>query len=244
LIELVRTLLLPPFSLFLIYGIGLLLPAGRLGSTLRNGSVVLLYLLCTSFGAGLLVSPLEGMEGPLISTRHKTAQAIVVLAAGRLRNSPEYNNEDIPDYIALARLRYAAKLYHETGLPVLVSGGVVEQHIEPLAYAMARALRNDFVTPVKWIENHSSNTAENAINSAQLLNMANIHRIYLVTDAMHMHRARLMFEKQHIEVIAASTMYFSKSMSRFGFIPMVENLRLSNYAIYEWLGLAWYRLRY
>jgi len=244
-IAIIRTLLLPPLSLFLLYGIGAILHKHRLGRVLRISAIALLLILSTQAGTWLLVRPLENLARPLDSTIG--AQAIVVLAAGRLNNSSEYGNSDIPDYIALGRLRYTARLHRLSGLPVLVSGGmsIPEEHRPALAEGMASALQDDFATPVKWQEKQSSNTTENAIYSAQILKQAGIKRILLVTDAMHMRRASMMFEHAGMEVIAAPTLFFSKDeWSLDSLIPNVEHMRLCNYAIYEWLGIAWYKMKY
>lgn len=248
-ITVIQTLILPPLSLFLVYGAGLALRVSRprLGSLLCNGAIAILFLLCTNAGAWLLVHRLERLETPLQSEHGTGAQAIVVLAAGRLENSTEYGAKDIPDYISLARLRYAAKLHRETALPVLVSGGdsMPDSHLEPLANAMVRVLQDDFATPVKWIEDRSINTAENAAFSAQILEQAGVHRILLVTDAMHMRRAKMMFSQYGLEVVVAPTMFFSKDkLTLLDFLPGVEGLRRSRYAIHEWLGMAWYCVKY
>lgn len=246
-VAILRTLFLPPLSLFLLYGIGWLLRKHRIGRIFVAVAVALMFLLSTQAGSWLLVYPLENLTAPLSSSDPTGTQAIVVLAAGRLKNSPEYAGQDIPDYIALARLRYAAKLHHETGLPVLVSGGaaIPEEGIKPLADGMVNALQNDFVTPVKWAENRSKNTAENAEFSAKILQRADIHRIFLVTDAMHMYRAKMMFEQQGITVVAAPTLFFSREeLGLSDLLPGVEGLRRANYASYEWLGIVWYRIRY
>ena len=248
-ITVVQTLILPPLSLFLVYAAGLTLRVWwpRLGSMLCSGAIAILFLLCTNAGAWLFVHPLESLEIPLQSTKDTGAQAIVVLAAGRLENSPEYGGKDIPDYIALARLRYAAKLHRETTLPVLVSGGdgTPDGRIEPLANGMVRVLQDDFATPVKWIEDRSVNTAENSEFSAQILKRAGVHRILLVTDAMHMRRSKMIFSQDGLEVVVAPTMFFSKvKLTLLDFLPGVEGLRRSRYAIYEWLGMAWYCVRY
>lgn len=249
-IAVVQTLVLPPLSLFLVYAAGLTLRVWRprLGSMLCSGAIAMLFLLCTNAGAWLLVHPLESLETPLPSTKGTGAQAIVVLAAGRLENSPEYGGKDIPDYIALARLQYAAKLHRETRLPVLVSGGygsTPDGRIEPLANGMVRVLQDDFATPVKWIEDRSINTAENAAFSAQILKQAGVRRILLVTDAMHMRRSRIMFLQAGLEVVAAPTIFLSKDkIMLLDFLPGAEGLRRSRYAIHEWLGMAWYWARY
>jgi uncharacterized SAM-binding protein YcdF (DUF218 family) len=192
------------------------------------------------------------MTSPLLAPERTGAQAIVVLAAGRVQDAPEYGGRDIPDYIALARLRYAAHLQRRTGLPILVSGGNgssgVDADANDRAYtkadAMAAALREDFGVPVKWIETRSRDTGENAAYSAALLHADSISRILLVTDAMHMPRARAAFERAGLEVVSAPTMFFSNQPRRIAaWLPSAEGMRRSWYAIYELLGIVWYRLR-
>jgi uncharacterized SAM-binding protein YcdF (DUF218 family) len=243
-----RAFLLPPACLFLLIGIGLVLRPywPRVGKTFSRVGLFLLFAMCTPIGADLLVSPLEGKTVALKTGRNTGAQAIVVLAAGRMQNAKEYANTHIPDYIALARLRYAARLQHETGLPLLVSGGNIAQDgtNDSKAAGMARALREDFRTPVKWIEGQSESTAENATRSIAILQANGIQRILLVTDAMHMPRAELMFLRHGMNVISAPTMFFgAQKPSIRGLIPDAESMRLSYYATYEWLGLAWYQIR-
>ncbi|MDD2720445.1 MAG: YdcF family protein [Gallionella sp.] len=246
LVAVIRILLLPPLSLILLAVLGWLLRKHRAGRLLCAGSLLLLLLLSTQFGAWLLAHPLETMTRPLAAADRREAQAIVVLAAGRMKHSPEYDNQDIPDSVALARLRYAAKLQHETGLSVLVSGGMAdaEEHLRPLSAGMADALEHDFATPVKWQEDRSANTAQNAEFSAAILKQAGIRRILLVTDAMHMPRAMLAFRQQDMDAIAAPTMFYTLTpLEPTCLVPGVEGLRRSNYALYEWLGLLWYRIR-
>jgi uncharacterized SAM-binding protein YcdF (DUF218 family) len=244
-----RALILPPSSLFLLMAIGLLVrrrfPTG--GRVLTGGAMLALFVVSTGFGAHLFVAPLERLTAPLQSVRKTGAQAIVVLGAGRLHDAPEYDGRDIPDYVALARLRYAAHLQRATGLPVLVTGGNGEPDADAwsLADAMAAALRDDFGIPVKWVEGRSRNTAENASLSAAMLRPDEVRRILLVTDAMHMSRARTAFQQAGLDVVAAPTMFFSKvPLSAASLLPSAEALRQSWYAIYELIGIAWYRVRY
>ena len=244
-----RTLILPPFSLFLLVAIGWILHRRwpHLGRVVIVTALAVLFFLCTEIGASFLVRPLENETPPLTSNTGTHAQAIVVLAAGQLEHAAEYGGKDIPDYIALARLRYAAKLQHETGLPILVSGGNVLSNGARTSKAetMASALREDFVTPVKWVEGTSENTAENALFSARILRQDGVSRILLVTDAMHMPRATMVFARTGLDVVAAPTMFFGAgSIGPLDFLPSAEGLRRSYYAIYEWTGLFWYWTRY
>jgi uncharacterized SAM-binding protein YcdF (DUF218 family) len=248
-----RDLILPPANLFLLILIGLLVWRRwpRAGRIVAGAGLAALALLSTNMGASFFVAPLEGMTAPLLAPERAGAQAIVVLAAGRLRGAPEYGGRDIPDYIALARLRYAAHLQRRTGLPVLVSGGIgakasPEAHAHPyaMADAMAAALREDFGVPVRWIEPRSRDTFENAVFSAGMLRREGVRRVLLVTDAMHMPRAREAFQHAGMEVVDAPTMFFGgQARSLAAWVPGAEGMRRSWYALYELIGLAWYRLR-
>lgn len=248
-----RSLLLPPGNLFLVIAIGLLLwwRWPRTGKTIAGVGLALLALLSTTGAAGWFVVPLEARTTALVAPERAGAQAIVVLAAGQLEDAPEYGNRAIPDYVALARLRYAAHLHRKTGLPVLVSGGNGGE-IDPLtkereyakADAMAVALREDFGVPVKWIETNSRDTAENAAFSATLLRADGVKRILLVTDAMHMPRSHDVFARNGLEVVDAPTMFFrGQALGAGAWMPSAEGMRRSWYAIYEWIGIAWYRVR-
>jgi uncharacterized SAM-binding protein YcdF (DUF218 family) len=251
-----RNLILPPTSLFLVIAVGLALWRRwpRTGRIVAGSGLAALTFLCTGVGAQLLVRPLEAMTSALRAPERAGAQAIVVLAAGHMRRAPEYEGRDIPDYIALARLRYAAHLQRRTGLPLLVSGGngADDGHPAPgrmRAYAkadgMAAALREDFGVPVRWIEPRSRDTAENAAFSAEMLRAGGVRRILLVTDAMHMPRAHAVFARAGLDVVDAPTMFFGRGPLQLdGWVPDVEGMRQSWYAIYEWLGLAWYRIRW
>lgn len=238
-------LLLPPLGLILISAFGLMLRRRwpRAGLALGAFALIVLTVLSTPAGALLLVIPLENRTAPLASANGTAAQAIVVLGAGRIRNAPEYGGHDIPAFVPLARLRYAAKLRRETGLPVLVTGGAPDGATESEAVIMARSLRDDFAVPVRWIEDRSDDTVQNAAYSAAILKRDDIGRILLVTDSIHMPRARVMFEQTGLQVIPAPTAYLGRGrLTPLDFIPGGEGLSRAHYAMHEWLGIAWHWL--
>ena len=249
-----RDLILPPTSLYLVILAGLLLwwRRPRAGRIVAGTGLALLAFLSTTAGASLFVAPLERLTKPLQAPERAGAQAIVVLAAGRLTNAPEYDGRDIPDLIALARLRYGAHLARRTRLPVLVTGSNGASGFDPApgerawskAHAMAAALQGDFGVPVRWIEPRARDTNENGTYSAALLRADGVKRILLVTDAMHMARARGAFERAGLEVVDAPTMFFSDQHDGLGaWLPSAEGMRRSWYAVYELIGMLWYRAR-
>ena len=248
--KVVSTLLLLPTNLILLCIAGLLLRRvyPSVGTVVSLTSLLLLALLSTKAGALLLVVPLEQrVQPPAASAPGATdgAQAIVILGGGRLANAPEYDNDDTPSYWTLARLRYGARIHRQTGLPILVSGGTPDGSKISEAAVMANSLREDFATPVKWLEEASDDTEQNAKFSARMLAQAGVKKIILVTDALHMPRSQLMFTGTGLEVVIAPTVFFSRDrLTLLSFLPSGEGMRRSEYAMHEWLGVLWYKVRH
>jgi uncharacterized SAM-binding protein YcdF (DUF218 family) len=241
------SLLLPPMSLVLLGLIGWILQRRyrKLGITLVVLSVLLLVGLSTSAGSRLLVKPLEDRYVPVPNLEDSGAQAIVVLGGGRDILSPEDADRDRPSNETLMRLRHGARLQRQTGLPLLVSGGNPEGRGESEAVVMARSLDEDFRIKTRWIEDSSDNTAQNAHHSAVMLKEAGVQRVLLVTDAIHMRRAEQIFLRTGFEVVPAPTAFKKRApLTPASYIPTAAALKDSHYALHEWIGIAWYRLRY
>lgn len=245
--NLLAAFLLPPLSLVILGGLGWWL-AKRFrfaGNAIIITSITLLLVLSTGAGSRLLVAPLENRSLPVSNPKMVDAKAIVILGGGRSFAAPEDDNRDQPSAQTLVRLRHGARLYRMTSLPILVSGGAPDRGGESEAAVMARALREDFQIPVRWIEDTSENTAQNAAHAAEMLREAGIDRVLLVTDAMHMPRAMQIFSKTRLTVVPAPTDFRSrKPLSAADFIPSAGGLQTSHYALHEWIGMAWYRLRH
>jgi uncharacterized SAM-binding protein YcdF (DUF218 family) len=91
--------------------------------------------------------------------------------------------------LTLVRLAEAASMQRRTGLPILVSGGRPENADDSLANMMSTVRQDDSHIAVRWREDRSSNTYENAAFSAELLRRANVPSALLVTNRWHMARA-------------------------------------------------------
>ncbi len=234
--------LLPPLNLILLGSVGLWLlgKRPRLGKFLAWAALALLSLLSTPLIANHLLAE---METPPATIRPDVG-AIVVLGGGRYLNAPEYGGNTVGQ-ATLVRLRYAAHLYRLTHKPILVSGGKPDGGQQSEARLMAKTLRQDFHTPVRWIEGHSNNTNENAIDSVRLLRRAGIGSIYLVTHAWHMPRAKMAFTHAGIQVVPAATGYTgTRPFSPLMLLPNASGLDHSAIAFHEIIGRAWYWLKY
>jgi uncharacterized SAM-binding protein YcdF (DUF218 family) len=132
-----------------------------------------------------------------------------------------------------------------TRKPILASGGSPERAPAGEAAHMQAALQRDFQIPVKWIEDQSRTTLENARLSRSILRAAGVHSIYLVTHAWHMPRARLAFENAGFAVIPASTGYATRfRLTLLDFLPDARALRDSSTFFHEIIGIGWYRLQF
>jgi uncharacterized SAM-binding protein YcdF (DUF218 family) len=241
---LIESLVLPPGVLIVVFVLGLLMALRwkRLGRGLQIAAFVALYALSTPYAANRLLASLEP-AAPLDTQQIGQAGAIVVLSANAGGLTPEYGADTI-GAMTLERMRYAVHLQRETGLPLLVTGGVPGRFARPLAVTMAEAFKEDFGVTPRWIEDRAETTAENAAFSAPMLKRDGVSTVLLVTDAWHMPRAVLAFAASGLTVIPAPTMFTIVSSGPFALLPGIGALHNAYYALHEYIGIAWYRLSY
>lgn len=238
--NLLGTLLLPPANGLLLLVVAALFRRRRwaFGVALVGGALLLLQSL--PIVAGHLIAPLEARAGGAFVSA-QGAQAIVVLGSGLRRDALEYGGDTVNER-SLVRLRYGATLARRLQLPVLITGGVPHAASRAEAEVMAALAEEEFGAPVRWKENKSGDTADNASMSARILKPAGVRRVVLVTQAFHMPRARKLFEAAGLEVIPAPTDFKGPDdgpLAVFDFLPQPRALQTSYYALHEWLGLAW-----
>ena len=130
--KVVETLVLPPNGLFLTALVGFAATAlGRrrkavrvLGRTLVGFAFVGLVALAMPMVAYGLLAPLQTAPALAPDATEIDAQAIVVLA-GDVNCDPAEYGPDQPGALSLERCRYGAHLARRTGLPLLITGGVL-----------------------------------------------------------------------------------------------------------------------
>jgi hypothetical protein len=138
----------------------------------------------------------------------------------------------------LERLSYGAYVARHTGLPILVTGAPRE------AVTMQTSLVRDFGVPVKWLENQSRDTFENARYTAQMLKPEGVGRIILITSSTHLWRAAHEFEDAGFDVVPAPQgVWAPRDMQALRFIPGAAGLVRSNAAVYELIGEPMRRLQ-
>jgi len=219
-------------------------------------ATLLLWLASNRWVSYALARSLEWQNLPSDSTPR--AEVIVLLGGGtESADSPRPMTEVNS---AGDRVLYAAQLYKDGAAPVILASG------GNLGFSTARG-----TTPAQemsdlliltgvpedaiWQQAKSQNTYKDAVYSAEILKENEVTNVILVTSAMHMPRAKALFEKQGITVIPAPvdfTITEQNWQSTFkpGFgealiyiLPNASSLGLTTNVLKEYFGLLVYGLR-
>lgn len=249
----IAVLVMPPLPLLALVLVGLLwLPRRRVAGTL----VAIVGLLglwaqgCTVVGITLMHALLT--PPPVLSPQRLAAlagqpdTAILVLGAGRRNKAPEWQGPDVSTLTA-ERLRYAVWLARGTSLPLAYTGGI--GHGSPAglteAEVVRQVLQRDFQMTLRWAEDRSRDTNENARFSVPLLREAGVRRVALVTHGFHQRRALAAFARAQaqlpgppIEIIPApiqvpAGVYFELR----DWLPSTAGYFLTDVVLHEWLGV-------
>lgn len=239
LVKFVTAMLLPPFNVVILWLLAFILfylNRKFFASFLAILGIIILYIFSIPYTSQKLGDSLVEANITTIE-QYKTAQAIVVLGGG-LRDSQELFGKLATTGIPLERMRYAAYLHKETGLPILVTGSSPNGISE--AKVMADEFEIFFNINTKWLENKAKTTKENAIFSREILEKENIQKIILVTNQWHMKRAEMLFKQQGFDVLPASVGSGDTpehyKLNFMHFIPQAGAMNSNMLALKEWLG--------
>ena len=229
----------------LLAGLCVITVSKRVGVLISVFGVVFLYLLAIPLVSQQLLGGLSFELQDITDPEAAQPDAIVILGGDIRHRSPEFDGDTV-GRLSLERIRYAAHVYRQTGLPILTTGGEIGGSEKSVALVMADALRDDFQVRVRWIEENSHNTFENAKLSAEILRAEGIDAVYLVTHSWHMPRALEAFQQVGVKAIPRPTGSVERKspVGRYDFVPNSGALRNSAFALHEWIGRYWYRVRY
>lgn len=246
-----------PFPLCLeILLVGLLLlwftRKQRIGKLMVTLGTVLLLLLGYEAVSDSLLRGLEWSYPPLerqTKSAHQTRSEndpvkwVVVLGGGHATD-PAVPLSSQLDHPSLSRLLEGIRQYRANpGSRLVLSGGPMESEISN-AEVMSRVAgvigvpRGDMV-----LENQSRDTED----EARLIKpLVKTDPFILVTSASHMPRSMRLFERFGMHPIPAATDYMVTETNipmPERFFPNLNGLAKATRAVYEYLGLAWLKLR-
>ena len=183
-----------------------------------------------------------------------SADAIVLLGGGMRSNRPPRPTVEVGE--AGDRMLYAAHLYREGKAPyILLTSGLYPWNPNETTDAENMGTLMEFLgipADALVLETKSTNTYENALYSKPMLDEMGAQRILLVTSAMHMPRAVMIFEKMGFDVIPAPTDFqVTESnpndnwLANFllEIVPDTTSMNLFSTALKEYIGIFVYRLR-
>jgi len=191
-------------------------------------SALFIYFISIGPVKDLILYPLESNY---TAPEKLNADAIVILGGGSY--SSGFLTED-----TMNRVMGGYMVYKKTKLPVIVSGGAIEENFSD-SKAMAEILKEFGVEENKLIEeNKSRDTSQNALYVAQICKQRDFKKIILITSAYHMKRALKNFEKTGLQVLP-----YPADFKRYGhyniysFLPNSGNFSVSSKAIKEYIAL-------
>lgn len=237
--KIITAAILPPFNVLILWLFALLFAwfgKKKLSRFCAFLGIAILYVFSLPYTSQKLHDSLT-KEDNLSLSDYQSAQAIILLGGG-LRDSKELSGKLAVSQIALERVRYAAFLQKETGLPLLITGATANG--TPEAEVMAKELAYFFNVPTRWIEPKARTTKENALLSKQMLEKEQINKVVLVTNQWHMMRAKLLFEQAGFDVLPASVgngiTPVEYGLTLMHFIPQSGALHSNMHALKEWIG--------
>lgn len=238
-IKSVYSFMLPP-GLFVVLLLGVtiwLWRQSRRKSLALFGITILLYLSMTPLIGDLLMGSLERQydKPELIQ-----GDVIVVLGGGATSGTPDIDGEGNLYGSAANRLLTAVRLYRETGLPILFSGGQVFADSGNEANIAKRQLMGLGVPETDILtENRSLNTEQNATHTALLMKSKGLSHPILVTSAFHMPRAMIHFKNNGLMPLAYPTDYtvsLDRRLYLARFTPSPGAMNNTGTALKEYLG--------
>ncbi len=241
-------LLLPPTGFLLLLALLALAKGTARWRRISVGAAALLLWMAGSQG---VVAPLAHAWAPAtaqptqaMARADQSEHTLVLVLGGGVRRGGGPAGEYEPNTETLERLHRGVWWARQFGLPLAFTGGrspnpQADQPTE--AAVVQRVLAAHYGLQPVWVEDRSSNTAENARFSVEFLRKRGIRRVLLVTHALHMPRAMRHFHTAAPEVEFIPAPLSQALPSRWAlldFVPSPEGIRLGRYLAYEWLANA------
>jgi len=169
--------------------------------------------------------------------------AVLVLGGGAFAEVPEYGRAELKT-TSNERLRYGVHLARRLSAPLGFSGGTGwnEDNLDMSEAELAqRTVQEDYGMNLRWAENQSRDTRQNAAYSVPLLLESHVGTLVLVTHGFHMPRSVRAFENEangRLRIVAAPMALRSDAMSTWkDWTPSASGFERCRYAVYERLGL-------
>jgi len=212
-------------------------------------AILFYYLLGITPTADFISAPLETKYKPIVSPEKiKGIKAIVVLGGGVQPAGRLWPIDQVKRPTAF-RLLETVRLYRsmDDNPYIIISTGKANPFLQDYTecgimaeFVKLTGIPNELIIQ----ENRSRNTYENGKYTVAILKKKGLDHFILVTSSMHMPRAMAVFLKLGVNPLPAPTDFKSTSgnYTILSFFPNTGNIGRFTSAIYEYLGLIWYRI--
>ncbi|WP_027417635.1 YdcF family protein [Aneurinibacillus terranovensis] len=240
-VKFLYSFLLPPgiFIVFLLILGGWLFRRDRKAACLSLLFAIVMYVFSTPYVGDMFIQSLEKRYHPPAAM---DGDVLVMLGGGATADTPDADGTGQLSGSGANRLLTTVRLFKQTGLPIILSGGQVYSDSGSEALIAKRQLITMGVPEAKILtDNKSLNTAENARYTKLLLQKYHFTRAVLITSAFHMERAVRNFAKDGIRVIPYPTDYKSDihpGVYTNRFAPSSDALSKVAIAVKEYIGMT------
>jgi uncharacterized SAM-binding protein YcdF (DUF218 family) len=244
--KIITPFLLPP-GIFIL----LLMVIGLAGMARRHWRVGFLNLFLGFALYALSITPVanglvQGLEADFSFPANPTGDVIILLGGGTIQKVPDLTGTAVPTPLMMTRIVTAVRLYRQTNLPIIVTGGRMADDDASEAQVAKRFLM-DLGVPEDAIieEGMARDTAENARFTASICRRKGFSRPIVLTTAYHLKRALIAFNAAGMRVTPFPAYFFGqkeRSIEWRDLLPRAAALYLSANALHEYLGIWYYRI--
>lgn len=228
--SLLKGILVPSFFCFFIIFLGLLrtiFKKKKSGLTWIVVGLGLYYFFSITPGADLLIKPLESKLQPLNLEKIEGVDTAVVLSGGKKS-----------DIIRSSEVLRIFNTY-EGNLDLIITGTVELDPANKISKVESYFISRGIPAESIIVEDNSQNTRE---NSREVIKVIKEKPFFLVTSGYHMKRALFAFKKAGGNPIPAPIDFRLKESYKLrDFIPNSDNLKKADLAVYEYLGIVYYK---
>jgi uncharacterized SAM-binding protein YcdF (DUF218 family) len=214
---------------------------------LFRSALVLLLFFTNPFVSGKIIA---WYEAPPVTLPGKPMAQTGILLGGFVT----YNLKDDAGYFNPASDRFiqTALLYKQGQIHNIIiaagNGYIVKHDFVEADYAKQHLITLGIPDSAIYVDGVSKNTEQNAANTKAIIDAAQLKGPFLlITSAMHIPRAKWIFEKHGIPVTPYPCDFASKNtgnnLLEDALLPSAAALRDWNALIKEWVGLLVYHIR-
>jgi len=209
-------------------------------------SIGVFWLALISYGAvsNIFLAPLEFKYSPITDTSaFQDVKWVVVLRGGHF-SDPKLPITDQLSGASLVRLVEGIRIHKKiSNSTLMLSGGSVFDSTSDAGAMAKMAMALGIEKKEIVLESQSKDTKDQALF---IRNIIGNNRFVLVTSASHMARSVALFAAKGMKPIPAPTGFWVNNtlkMSPARFFPSGKGIDKMQRVVYEYLGIAWARLR-